>query len=324
MNINVLILSAGRRVELVKCFKNAAKELGVNSTVITADLSDSAPASYFSDKNYKVPRVTTSEYIDSVIEICNQEEVKLVVPTIDTELLTLAKNRERLENETQAKILISNEEVIKICRDKITTSEFFKKNGFGVPNEIKDEDLENENYEFPLFIKPIDGSSSVNTFKVNNKKELDFFREYVDKPIIQSFISGIEYTVDVFLDFDSNIKTIVPRERIATRSGEISKGRIVKNLNVIEEVRKVMEVLKPIGHITVQCIETKEGIKFIEINPRFGGGAPMSIKAGADSPKSLYKLLRGEDVEYTENFDYGLLVLRFDDAIFINKNGELV
>lgn len=322
--MNILILSAGRRVELVKCFQKAAKELNIKSKIITADLSNTAPASFFANKNYKVPRVVDKEYINSIIEISNKEDVKLIVPTIDTELLVLAENKKIIEEKTQARVLISDLEVIKVCRNKKESNKFFEENSFGVPKEITNEDIKKGNYEFPLFIKPLDGSSSINTFKVNNKKELEFFMDYIDKPIIQNFIEGTEYTVDVFIDFDGKLISTVPRERMATRGGEISKGKIVRNTKVINEVNKVIEILKPIGHITVQCMDTLDGIKFIEINPRFGGGAPMSIKAGADSPKNLYRLLCGEKLEKENDFKENMMALRFDDAIFIDEKGELI
>ena len=324
MQINILILSAGRRVELIKCFKEAAKIKGIKSNIVTADISKTAPAIYFGDKNYIIPRIGEQGYLESIIDICNKEKVKLIVPTIDTELIIMSENKGLIEEKTQAKVLISDKRVINICRNKKNTNKFFQDNGFGVPKEITSEDIEKENYEFPLFIKPLDGSSSINAFKINNKNELMFFREYIKNPIIQECIEGKEYTIDAFIDFDGKPVTIVPRERIATRSGEISKGKIVKDRELINEVKHVIEVLKPIGHITFQCMKTKEGIKFIEINPRFGGGAPMSINAGANSPLSLYKLLLGENLSYNEDYIDNITALRFDDSIFLNEDGEVI
>lgn len=324
MIINILILSAGRRVELIKCFKEASKIKNIESNIITTDISKTAPATYFGDKNYIIPRIDEDGYVDAIVDICNKENIILVIPTIDTELKVLSENKNLIEKETNAKVLISDKKVIDICRNKKNTNKFFEENGFGVPKEIKDSDIENRNYEFPLFIKPLDGSSSINAFKVNDEKQLLFFKEYIDKPIIQECIEGTEYTIDAFIDFEGNPITIVPRERISTRAGEISKGKIVKDRELINEVKKVIEALKPIGHITIQCMKTKNGIKFIEINPRFGGGAPMSIKAGANSPLNLYRLLLNEKLTYNEDFNENILALRFDDSIFLNNDGELI
>ena len=320
---NVLVLSAGRRVELINCFKNARDKIGVRGNIVAADCSELAPAMYFADMNELVPRISEGEaYIESIIDICNRLDISLVVPTIDTELLLLAENREKIESETNAKVLISDYRVIDICRNKKNTQKFMEENGFLVPRMLTDEEMDNGELSFPLFIKPLDGSSSINAFKVNNKEELDTYRKLIDKPIVQEFMEGTEFTVDVFLDFDSNVITCVPRVRLATRSGEIAKGLIVRDKEIVEDVLKLMKVLKPIGHITVQCMKTKRGIEYIEINPRFGGGAPMSIMAGADSCANLYRLLAGEKLTYNEDYRDNLTFLRFDQSIMLNENME--
>lgn len=323
-NKNVLILSAGRRVELVKAFKNAQKKLNMhNAKVIAVDISKYAPALYFADNFYLVPRVTDSKYIEAIIDIVIKENIDLIVPTIDTELYVLALNKRLIEEKTNAKVLISDKEIIEICNDKNKTIEFLQQNGFDLPNTLNEDDLKNKAYKFPLFIKPKDGSSSINTFIINDEKELQFFKEYVKEPIIQERIEGNEYTVDVCIDFEGNVISIVPRIRIATRSGEILKGKIDKNNHVIEDVKRLMQTLKPIGHITVQCFLTKDNvIKYIEINPRFGGGAPMSFYAGANSPEFLLRMLNGENLSYYEDFQDGLVFSRFDDSILIEEGRE--
>lgn len=315
---NVLILSVGRRVELVQCFKNAAKKLNICSVIVGADCQDTAPALYFVDKAVILPRISSPDYIDRIIEVCNQHEIRLVVPTIDTDLLILASNKKKIERKSSATVLISNEKVIEICRDKWNTQNFMEKEGFKVPHMYDNEDIDNLELPFPLFIKPRDGSSSINTFKVNSREEFKACRCLINNPMVQEFIDGEEFTVDSFLDFESSIITVVPRLRLATRSGEISKGKILKDQEIIADVKRLLLVLKPIGHITVQCMKTKRGIVYIEINPRFGGGAPMSIASGADSCQNLYKLLMGEKLQYNENYRENLLFLRFDSSICLD------
>lgn len=322
-SINVLILSAGRRVELVSCFKDSAKRLGIESNIVAADLSELAPAIYFADKKYEISRIGSENYIDQIIDICNKENISLIVPTIDTELSVLSENKKNIEEKTNAKVLVSDKSSIDICRDKKKTNKFFEENGIGCAKEITEEDIKNKNYEFPLFIKPLDGSSSINTFKVNNDEQLEFFLKYINKPILQEFIEGDEYTIDVFLDFESNPIAILPRVRLATRSGEVLKAKVVRDNEVIEEVEKILKKLPFIGHITIQCMKTLQGIKFIEINPRFGGGAPIGIKAGVDSPYFLYKILNNEKVNPVSEFIEDIIALRFDRAIYL-KNGEVI
>lgn len=319
-DINVLVLSAGRRVELIKCFKNAAKELGISGSVVAVDCSETAPALYFADKYRLVPRIDSGRYTEAVIEICNEENISLIVPTIDTELLLLSSDKEKIEKETQAKLLISDLPVINVCRNKLNTQRFMEEHGFKVPHLYTEEELKSGSLKFPLFIKPVDGSSSINTYRADDKTQLDAILTLVKDPMVQDYMEGEEYTIDVFLDFDSNIITMVPRLRMATRSGEIAKGRIIKDAGIMEDVTRLMNELKPIGHITVQCRKTNRGIEYIEINPRFGGGAPMSIMAGADSCKNLYRLLKGEVLTYNEDYRENVTFLRFDSSIMLNED----
>ena len=313
---NILILSAGRRVELVNCFKAARDRLNIKGKVIAVDISTTAPALYFADKYFIVPRISSNDYISSLISVCNDNDISLIVPTIDTELEKLAEYKSEIEKATKARVLVSNFEAVSVCCDKFKTAKFFEDNGFGYPKVVEKKDMETDNYNFPLFIKPLNGSSSINAFKVNNKKELDFFVDYISNPIVQECITGKEYTVDCFSDFNGDIITVVPRLRI----GEVLKGKIEKNVQIIADVKRLVEAFGFIGQITVQCfLCDDESIKYIEINPRFGGGAPMSIMAGADSCENLYRLLKGEKLEYNENYEDNLLISRFDNSIKVQQ-----
>ncbi|MDV2583339.1 ATP-grasp domain-containing protein [Alkalibacillus haloalkaliphilus] len=322
-SFNVLILCAGRRVELIQSFQKAAKRLNINSKIIAGDYSNTAAALYMADQACKLPLAHDSSYITTLIDVCNRENIALIIPTIDVDLLILARNKRMIEENTNAKVLIADTSVVEICRDKIKTQEFLQANSFGAPKMYTDSEVTNNPVEFPLFIKPKSGSASINTFIVNNSDEFKVYRNIVEEPIIQEFIEGDEYTIDVFLDWHSNVITTVPRLRLETRAGEISKGKIIKDPEIINDVNRLMDVLKPIGHITVQLMKTKQGIKYIEINPRFGGGAPMSIQSGADSCENLFKLLKGESLKYNEDYTEDLTFVRFDQSICIDyKNDE--
>ena len=318
-DINILFSSAGRRVELINSFRKAKENMNIKGNFIGVDIDELAPALNFVDKKYIVPRLNSSEFIPTIIDICKKENIALIIPTIDTELEVYSKNTALIEKETKTKVMVSDIDVISKVRDKIATYNFLKREGFDVPRLITEQDIDNKNYTFPLFIKPLDGSSSINAFKIQNEKELMFFKDYVPNPMIQEFADGQEYCVDVFSDFDSNIITTVPKLRLAHRSGEITKSKIVKDREIIELSKRLVEVLKPKGEINFDCIKTKDSIKIIEINGRFAGGAPISFKAGANSPENLYKILLGETLEYNENYNDGMIALRFDDAIFLNQ-----
>ncbi len=321
---NLLFLSAGRRVELVRLFRQARDRLGISGSIVTVDAGEDAPAAFFSDRHHPISRVTAETYVKELIHICLLERISLIIPTIDTELLPLALNRQQIERETGARILLSSTELIQSCRNKYHTARLLEEKGFLTPRTLS-YDPRGE-YEFPLFIKPMDGSSSINAFPVKNQEELDFFVRYIPGYILQEYVEGREYTVDILADFRGMPLYIVPRERLATRSGEISKGRIAKDPEIIGLMKELTKAIEPAGPITVQGIRNHDGFHIIEINPRLGGGAPMSIAAGARIPEKIYGLAAGLPAEppiYDEDYEDGLRILRFDASVCIDGEGRV-
>lgn len=313
--MKLLFTSVGRRVELMQAFKRAAQKNNMNLTIYGADMSETAPALLFCDRAVMVPRIKDDKYIPSLLKVCEEEKIDALIPTIDTDLQILSESKELFAN-VGTRVIISQSDRIALCRDKRRTAEFFWSVGLKSPRAI--DDVEKYADGFPAFIKPKDGSSSVFAYKVNNAAELATYAKQVPEYIIQNFVEGTEYTVDVFCDFYGNPIYITPRIRLAVRAGEVLKTEIVQDTKIIEEIRRLIAVYKPCGAITVQLIhETKsEENYYIEINPRFGGGAPLSMMAGADSALALMKLINGESVSYVENAaENGAVFSRFDQCV---------
>lgn len=311
--INILFVNCGRRVELIQEFRKAYKELKLGGRIITCDIIDTAPAAYFGDRHYLVSKTTNEVFVDGIIEICKKESINLVIPLIDPDLIILSKNKKHIEEETGSFVMVSNEEVIQTCRNKYNLHSFATANGFDVPKIVDS----NGDVEFPVFIKPLDGSGSINTFKVENYEELHFFKTYVRNPIVQEYIDGKEYTVDAFLDFEGKIISIVPRLRIKVRAGEVVVSKTVQERSIIETSKNILEQLKPRGPVTLQFIKKENKNYLIEINPRFGGGCPLSINAGAVSPQWILKILMNIGFTHClDDFEENLVMMRYDQSIF--------
>lgn len=313
--LKILFTSVGRRVELLQAFRQAADDLKIELVIYGTDISNTAPAMFFCDKQKTICRINDPNYIQSLIEICRREKIDALIPTIDTDLLLLSQNRDTFK-ENGTVVLISAEDKVKICRDKRLTADYFIKCGLKSPVPI--DDYRKYRAGYPAFIKPKDGSSSINAYKVNNAEELKVYSGIVGDYIIQPFVEGTEYTVDIFCGFMGNPIFITPRERVAVRGGEVLKTRVEQNDIMIAECKRLIADYKPCGAITVQLIHQKEtgDNYYIEINPRYGGGAPLSIKAGADSAKACLKLLIGEDIGYQNKAaDDGATFSRFDQSI---------
>lgn len=314
--MKILFTSVGRRVELIQAFHNAAEEL----TIIGTDISNMAPALYFCDEIRITCKISEAEYIPQLLSICEKENVDGLIPTIDTDLLLLAENKKKFEA-IGTKVFISSAEKVKLCRDKRLTADYLVSLGLKSPLPV--DSVEKYESGYPAFIKPKSGSSSIDAYKVTNEDELQTYIKKIKDYIIQPFISGREYTIDIFCDFNGNPVYITPRERLAVRAGEVLKTRICQEDTMIQEMQSLIADFKPCGQITVQLIqdEMTGDNYYIEINPRFGGGAPLSIKAGADSAKAVLQILKGKKLTYHEKAAIdGAVYSRFDQSICVGRN----
>lgn len=316
MEKRILVTGVGRRVELMQAFRQAAQNLNINLKLIGADMAGTAPALAYCDYYRSVCAMKDPDYISQLLTICKEEKIDLLMPTIDTDLQVLADNADRFR-EIGVIPMISASDKIAICRDKNYTSAFFVECDLLAPAPCND--YNEYKGPYPCFIKPKDGSSSIDAYKVETQETLPAIASRVEDYIIQPFIDGTEYTVDIFCDFDGNPIYITPRIRLAVRSGEVLKTEIKDDAQIIAECKKLIDKYKPCGPITVQLIRQKTtgDDYYIEINPRYGGGAPLSMKAGARSAEAILRLLCGEKLEYVHAIEDGAVYSRFDQSVCI-------
>jgi carbamoyl-phosphate synthase large subunit len=318
--MNILFTCIGRRVSLLNSFREAAGKLRINTSFFGTDTTQLSPALQLCDKSFLVKPTTHPGYIRQLLKIVKDNKVKLLVPTVDLDLKALAVNQPKFQS-LGCQVLVSKPEVIDICQDKRKTHRFLIKNGFDTPETMSVRSaLSKRKLKWPCFLKPWDGYAGRGNAIVNNRKELTFFVKRIPNAICQEFIEGAEYTCDVYIDFDLNVRCVVPRKRIEVRSGEVSKGQVIKNARIMKQVASLTEKLKAgPGVITLQLFLTgKREIKFVEINPRFGGGAPLSIKAGANFPKWILQELSGKKPKiHFDDFEDKLIMLRYDYEVWL-------
>ncbi|WP_276390850.1 ATP-grasp domain-containing protein [Eudoraea chungangensis] len=318
--MNILITSIGRRVSLLKAFQKELKLLFPSGKVFGADARPNLSAACLvADGYFRVPFVEEEDYISILIEKCLEEEIKMIIPTIDTELLLLAKNK-KLFLEVGIKVVISSLEFVSVCRDKREVHKFFKNRDIPVAKEF-----DKNNYDLPLFIKPIDGSRSIDNFIVKKEEELKdayfqnkklMFLEYLDHDVYD------EFTCDLYYNQDNQLKCVVPRKRISVRDGEVNKGLTVFN-ELIPFLRERLSVIDgAVGCLTLQLFRHKanKNVFGIEINPRFGGGYPLSYLAGANFPKWILQeyLLDLAIEDQFEIWEKDLLMIRYDDEVLVH------
>ena len=314
--LNILVTSAGRRTSLVAAFQDAARPFG--QKVLAADFDPLAPACGLADGAFQVPRVADPSYLPALRAIAREQAVGLIVPTIDPELAVLARQAEAFRRDGVF-VLVSAPEFVAVCRDKWMTSRFFKAEGIDVPASwLPDAPMAALPDE--VFLKPRDGSASSNTCQCR-REDLPRALPSVPNALIQEFLSGMEITIDAFLDFQSRPIHFVPRERIRTLGGESIQGVTLDRPELdpwVEQVMRACSRLGARGPLTLQAFLTERGPVLTEVNARFGGGFPLGLAAGANYPAWILALLRGESLEpRLGQYQRGLYMSRYYNEIFM-------
>jgi len=314
---NILLLSAGRRVELAQAFKAEIKNRSLTSKLYATDLKpEFSAACHVVDDAFTAPRVTEAGYFEFLLDLCRRQNVGLVIPTIDTELLGLAQYREKF-GAFGIELVISDESLVDLCRNKSSTTKLFGEIGIDTPI-IYDKNA----LEFPCFAKPYDGSRSIGAFHIPSSKSVT--QEILADPklIFMEYIDGSyqEYTVDAYYDRRGVLKCLVPRLRMEVRDGEISKGVTRKDYVYHYLKDRLSHIRGARGCLTMQLFTKNDGSRYaaLEINARFGGGFPLSYAAGANYPGWLIdEYLLGKSVDAFEGWESDLLMLRYDAKVLV-------
>jgi carbamoyl-phosphate synthase large subunit len=269
------------------------------------------------DRAFKVPPCGREDFIEAVSDIARREAVRLVVPTIDPELLPFAVAASDFAH-MGARIHVSDESVIQVARDKFETMRVLGRAGVPVPRTADLEVVlaEPDDWPWPLFLKPKGGSASRLIRRVDGPADLPV--EPPEPMIVQEFLDGPEFTVNMFIDAAGQLRCVVAHQRLRIRAGEVEKGRTVRKTSLTDTAHAIAAALPGArGALCFQVIDDKlSGPKVIEINARFGGGYPLAHHAGATFTRWLLEEVAGRPSTAHDNWREGVLMLRYDASVF--------
>lgn len=332
---NILILSAGTRDKVVEFFK---KEIGDEGRIIATDCSNIAPAIYEADEAYIVPPIKAPGYVDKIVDICRKENITGCFSLIDPELSLIAQEKEKLEA-VGCTPVVSSYELCEISLDKYRMYELLNsdKNTDGDSNKLfkaaycyrsVDEfqtARKNGVTDYPVFVKPQNGSASININKISTDEELNTLFDIYDGLMIQEFMKGQEYGADVYIDMISGKCTaIFLKKKIKMRAGETDKSVSVKDEKLFAKIARFVENCGFRGMIDIDLFKVGEDWYLSEVNPRFGGGYPHAYMCGVNMPRYVINNLKGiENPVNIGDYEEGIYMMKYNE-IKILKEVELV
>lgn len=314
--MNILITSVGRRSYMVNFFKNALNGKGL---VHVSNSSDITAAFQVADRSIVTPLIYDDNYIPFLLKYCKKNQIDILISLFDIDLYVLASHKEDF-SKIGTKVIVSDPSFIKICNDKWLTYHYLKENKFNVPAtyiELKDvvQDIHANVIRYPVIVKPRWGMGSLSIYIANNEEELQVFYKKIKKEIqnsyicyesqndvehsvmIQEFISGQEYGLDVINDLDGTYQNTIVRKKYAMRAGETDCAEIIEHKSLKQLGTKLGNITGHIANLDVDVLYDGNRAFILEMNARFGGGYPFSHIAGVDLPLAIVKWCKGEKVD---------------------------
>ncbi|WPL11321.1 MULTISPECIES: ATP-grasp domain-containing protein [Thiorhodovibrio] len=329
--MNVLLLSCGAKVPLVRAWREATAECGGRLTAV--DCARDAAALFDADQAFLLPHCNQPDWAPTLLELCERQRIAVLVPTADVELAPVAALTPALADiGTQA--LVSPASALALCADKMHFAEFCLQHGFPIPPLVESAWESTEGLETassgritiqaptglgapehlgasalaadessacpptasrPVFVRPRLGRQPDCTGLVRTRARLAAMRADCPELLVQQAMDAPEYSVDALLDWDGTPLQAVARQRLRIRGGEACTSRVESVPALTELALALSQALGLIGHVMMQAFWTpEEGAHVIEVNARFGGASSLSIAAGLDSPRRLLALLAGD------------------------------
>lgn len=321
---NLMFCSVGRRGRLLRDVKET---IGKTGLIIGTDNKSTAPALQMCDRQYVLPRITDPGYMDRILEICKENDVKAITTLIDPEIEILAANRNRFEEIGVTPLCPAKRSAV-YCFDKFELFKYCRKRGIRTPLTFHDwgeftAALDRGEISFPVFMKPICGSGSVGAHKVHTIEQAEAdWRSGEHDYIIQELMTGGDCDADVYVDTISH-KAVAAfsKRKIETRIGGASKTISFKDPKLLAFIEKVCSVFEFNGPLDMDFF-IKDGEYYLsEINPRFGGAYLHAYGAGVDFIKLIVNNINGiENPVNIGDYDDDVLMLMYDDVVIAHAS----
>ncbi len=318
----VLITGMGstNSVSVTKALRHQT-ELPVHIIGTDTNVRQAIAGSSFCDTYYTVPDATNSDYIPALFQICQTENVQVLFPVIDIEVEVIAAHAS-LFTAIGVYVWTASAETVRTCNNKYLAYRFLKEHAIPLPQTWLPQEIANHNTDlsYPLIVKPIDGRGSIGVSRIDHPLELQLALSKIEKPLIQQYLEGEEYTVDVLADQDVRVRAAVPRLRLEVKAGIAYKAVTVKNDAVIGCASRIVEKLQIRGPSNLQCRVVGGVPYFYDINPRFSGALPLTIAAGVNVPLLLVRLAIGQQLEQDYyDFQEKLYMARYWEEVFYQR-----
>ena len=173
--------------------------------------------------------------------------------------------------------------------------------------------------DYPVFVKPVKGSASININKVHSREEVELLFNKFDNLMIQEFMDGVEYGADCYIDMiSSEPVAIFTKEKIKMRAGETDKSVSMKDDRLFKLIKEFVKKAGLKGIIDIDIFKVNDEYYISEVNPRFGGGYPHGYECGINIPKMIINNINGiKNKNEVKAFEEGIYMTKYNEVKMI-------
>ncbi len=276
-----------------------------------------------------IPNISSHDFISTLKDIVKKYSIDAIYPAMDSVIERLKLH----EKELGCKVISSPYDTTKICLSKrLTYNTLSGVVRVPIVYEI------NEISKFPVFVKPNIGYGSRGAKVIKNAFELRQLSTEEDY-VICEYLSGEEYTVDCFSDFEGNLLYANARKRNRIKFGISVNTSFEKDQREFQEfATKINSHLKFTGAWFFQVKRDINGqLCLLEIAARLGGSSLLSRAIGVNLAllsvftafdmkvsicKNSYNVIldRALNAKYISDIKYDKVYVDFDDCLIIDKS----
>lgn len=287
--MRILITGAGGAAAI-----SVWKSLSAEHELHMADMDPLAAGLYLvpPDRRLIIPRGDTPELVPDLHKACVERRIEALLPTVDAELEPVAAASKAFDSIGVA-LPISPVECLRVCRDKQLLMEAVQGKVPIPDSQPLTEATAARVDSFPRFVKPRRGAGSRGIARISSRADLD--RQSKDGSVLlQEYLPGEEYSVDVYVRRNGRVIAAVPRDRMKVDSGIAIASRTLHLPDLMESAIRTAEIIGIRGCANVQFKRAADGVfKLLEVNPRYPGTLPLTTAAGIDIPKLMVDELLG-------------------------------
>jgi carbamoyl-phosphate synthase large subunit len=290
-----------------------------DADVFAADMDGWASGLYLvaAERRRIVPPGADPTFVDALITMCQQDEIDVLVSTVDVELPPLAMRRDELAEVAGTTLAAPPTTTLDIALDKYALAQSCESLTRVPETALLDSEGSARDWAFPVIVKPRRGAGSRGVRIVSTREDLTALG-FDPALIIQAFLPGAEYSVDVIADAGGHVVAAVPRTRTRVDSGVSVAGRTIHDEELEQVASEVARAIGLVGVANVQLRRDPEGRPaLLEVNPRFAGAMPLTIAAGVDLPSLALDLFLGEALPDHVDFQE-LAIVRFLEDVFVD------